>query len=98
MDRNRIGAAFINMRVGFSIFVLLFLASTLAPGLAEAGPVSISGKPVPALDLFEKGEIPRVRVELSDDAIERLRASPRKYVVGAVVDGTQRYTNVSIRL
>jgi hypothetical protein len=69
-----------------------------APGLAEPVPVSISGKPVPAVDLFEKGEIPRVRLELSDDAIERLRSSPRKYVIGAIVEGARRYTNVSIRL
>jgi spore coat protein CotH len=86
------------MRIAISLFLLLFLSWSLAPGLAGAAPVSISGKPVPALDLFEKGEIPRVRLELSDDALERLRTSPRKYVVGAVVEGARRYTNVSIRL
>lgn len=86
------------MRFALRLFVLLFLTWTPASGLAEAAPVSISGKPVPALDLFEKGEIPRVRLELSNDAIERLRTSPRKYVVGAVVEGARRYTNVSIRL
>lgn len=86
------------MRFALPFFVLLCLASTPAPGLAETAAVSVSKKPVPALDLFEKGEIPRVRLELSDDAIERLRTSPRKYVVGAVVEGERRYTNVSIRL
>lgn len=59
-------------------------------------------KPVPALDLFVQGEIPRVRLELTDDAMERLRKSPRKYVAGAVVEslatGERRYTNVAIRL
>jgi spore coat protein CotH len=84
------------MRFALPLSVLLFLAWTLAPGLAEAAPVS--KKAVPALDLFEKGEIPRVRLELSDDAIERLRTNPRKYVIGAVVEGARRYTNVSIRL
>jgi spore coat protein CotH len=86
------------MRFALPLFVLLFFTWTSALGNAEAAPVSIAGKPVPALDLFEKGEIPRVRLELSDDAIERLRASPRKYVIGAVVEGARRYTNVSIRL
>jgi spore coat protein H len=84
------------MRFASSLFVLLFLACTPVPGLAEAAPVS--RKPVPGLDLFEKGEIPRVRLELSGEAIQSLRTSPRKYVVGAVVEGTRRYTNVSIRL
>jgi spore coat protein CotH len=84
------------MRFALTLFVLLFLAWTPAPGLAQVAPVS--RKPVPALDLFEKGEIPRVRLELSDDAIESLRKSPRKYVVGTVVEGARRYTNVSIRL
>src|SRR6266540_1147482 len=57
------------MRFALPLFVLLFPSWTPAPGLAEAAPVSISRKPVPALDLFEKGEIPRVRLELSDDAL-----------------------------
>jgi spore coat protein H len=98
MDRNRIGASFICMRFALPVFVLLFFTWTPAPSRAQAPTVSISGKPVPALDLFEKGEIPRVRLELSDDAMERLRKTPRKYVVGAVVEGARRYTNVSIRL
>ena len=84
------------MRSWLTLFILLFLAWTPAPGFAQAAPVS--KKPVPALDLFEKNEIPRVRLELSDEAIESLRASPRKYVVGAVVEGARRYTNVSIHL
>ncbi len=86
------------MHFALPLFVLLFFALTPPPGLAEAAPNSLSRKPVPALDLFEQGAIPRVRLELSDDAIERLRKSPRKYVVGAVVEGARRYTNVSIHL
>ena len=84
------------MRFALPLLVLLFLVWTPVPSLAEAAPVS--GKPVPALDLFEKVEIPRVRLELPDDAIEKLRASPRKYVIGTVVEGARRYTNVSIHL
>ena len=84
------------MRFALLLFVLLFLVSAPPPSLAQAAPVP--KKSVPALDLFEKGEIPRVRLELSDDAMARLRANPRKYVLGAVVEGTRRYTNVSIRL
>ena len=86
------------MRFALPLFVILFLAWTPAPGLAQTAPASISSKQVPALDLFEKGEIPRVRLELSDDALETLRKSPRKYVLGTVVEGARRYTNVSIRL
>jgi len=86
------------MRTALPLFVLLLLAWTSAPGLAEAAPVLIPKKPVPALDLFEKGEIPRVRLELSDDAMGKLRVNPRTYVIGAVVEGARRYTNVSIRL
>jgi hypothetical protein len=84
------------IRFALPVFVLLFLAWIPAPGFAQAAPVS--NKPVAALDLFEKGEIPRVRLELSDDAMARLRGNPRKYVVGAIVEGARRYTNVSIRL
>jgi spore coat protein H len=84
------------MRCALTLLVFLFLAWKPAPG-AEAA-VQVSRKPVAALDLFEKNEIPRVRLELSDDAIESLRKSPRTYVVGAVVEGARRYTNVSIRL
>ena len=69
---------------------------------ADSGLVSKKTKPVPALDLFAQGEIPRVRLELSDEAMDQLRQNPRKYVAGAVVEavakGERRYTNVSIRL
>lgn len=78
------------------LLISLFLAWAPAPGLAQGAPVS--DKPVPALDLFETGDIPRVRLELSDDAMARLRANPRRYVLGAIVEGARRYTNVSIRL
>src|SRR5881394_2791020 len=71
------------MRCALPLLVLLSLAWTLAPSLAREAP----GKPVPALDLFKQGEIPRVRLELSDDAMGKLRVSPRKYVVGTVVEG-----------
>src|ERR1043165_1593075 len=84
------------MRFAMPLLVLLLLAWVTAPGLAQAAPVA--GKPVPALDLFEEGAIPRVRLELSGEAMEKLRVSPRKYVIGAVMEGTRRYTNVSIRL
>src|SRR5262245_44625221 len=84
------------MRMASPLLVLLFLVWPSSPGFPEA--MAVTGKSVPAIDLFEKGEIPRVRLELSDEALEKLRASPRKYVVGAVVEGARRYTNVSIRL
>src|SRR5262245_47830792 len=86
------------MRFALPLFVLLFLSWTPAPCLAHAATVSVSGKPLPAADLFDKGDIPRVRLELSDGAIESLRKIPRKYVVGSVVEGARRYPNVSIRL
>ena len=86
------------MRV-ISFFLGLVGAALVAVG-AEDAPART--KPVPALDLFVQGEIPRVRLELPDDALERLRKSPRKYVAGAVVEsmatGERRYTNVAIRL
>ncbi len=84
--------------------LLLLLCLVLGPlslvsGAEEA---AAKAKPAPALDLFVLGEIPRVRLELTEDAMERLRRSPRKYVAGAVVeslaDGERRYTNVAIRL
>src|SRR5262245_2211888 len=54
-------------------------------------------RPVAAVDLFAQGVIPRVRLELSEDAMEQLRKNPRKYVSGAVLEGDRRYTNVAIR-
>jgi spore coat protein H len=81
------------------LLVLVFASWSPVSGAEDAPAKS---KPVPALDLFVGGEIPRVRLELSDDAMERLRKSPRKYVAGAVVEslptGERRYTNVAIRL
>lgn len=86
------------MRV-ISFFLGLVGAALIAVGAEEA---PARTKPVPALDLFVQGEIPRVRLELPDDAMERLRKSPRKYVAGVVVEslatGERRYTNVAIRL
>src|SRR5689334_20512522 len=88
----------IAMRTALILCCLSILAGPPPPTLAEAAPGALAGKPVPALDLFAQGEIPRVRLELPADAMERLRASPRKYVLGTVVEGARRYTNVSIRL
>lgn len=84
------------MRFALTLFAVLLPAWTPTPSFAQAA--LVSKKAVPALDLFEKGEIPRVRLELSDEAIEKLRLSPRQYVIGAVLEGARRYTNVSIRL
>jgi len=82
------------------LFVCLVLAAVHALFGAEAG--TVVTKPAPALDLFVQGEIPRVRLELSEAAMDQLRKSPRKYVAGAVVEtmekGERRYTNVAIRL
>src|SRR5262245_61777141 len=54
--------------------------------------------PLPATDLFQNGLIPRMRIELSSDAIASLERNPRTYVPGNVREGTWVYTNVSIRL
>jgi spore coat protein CotH len=82
--------------------VCLALGAVAATFGAEGGAASTNTKPAPALDLFAQGEIPRVRLELSDEAMDQLRRNPRKYVAGAVVErvakGERRYTNVSIRL
>lgn len=86
------------MRFALSLFVLLLPAWNPATAYAEATVAALTGKPVPGVDLFERGEIPRVRLELSSDAMDRLRKTPRQYVVGAVIEGARRYTNVSIRL
>ena len=84
------------MQLVLIIGLVLFVGAVCPLFGAEAGPVP--KKPVPALDLFAEGKIPRLRLELSDDAMEQLRKSPRKYVSGAVVEGDRRYTNVAIRL
>lgn len=78
----------------------LLLGLGLSPSLAWAESLAVPPPPkaVPALDLFEQGEIPPMRLELSDEAVDQLRQSPRKYVLGRVVEGTRVYTNVSVRL
>lgn len=82
--------------------ICLVLGAVHAVFGAEIELASKKSKPVAALDLFAQGEIPRVRLELSDAAMDQLRRNPRKYVAGAVVEsaanGERRYTNVSIRL
>lgn len=90
-------------RAGFMrLFLLLVLVLGSLSSVSGAEDALAKSKPVPALDLFLQGEIPRVRLELSDDAMERLRKSPRKYVAGTVVEALanveRRYTNVAIRL
>src|SRR5204863_106019 len=53
---------------------------------------------LPAADLFQDGLIPRLRIELSSEAMASLRSKPRIYVPATVREGTRVYTNVSIRL
>ena len=53
---------------------------------------------LPAADLFQDGLIPRLRIELSSEAMAALRSKPRTYVAATVREGTRVYTNVSIRL
>lgn len=84
------------------LLLLLPLVVGLFSSVVEAQEASAKSKPVPALDLFDQGVIPRVRIELSEDNMERLRKSPRRYVPGTVVENIgnaeRRYTNVAIRL
>ena len=84
------------MRLASRLCLPLFLAWPSSAGFAEA--IAVSGKPVPARDLFEKGEIPRVRLNSQTTHWKNCGGVPCTYVVGAVVEGTRRYTNVSIRL
>ncbi len=86
------------MHLTLSLCLVLFLGAACTLFGAEAGPVPKNKKPVPALDVFAEGKIPRLRLELSEEAMEQLRKQPRKYVAGAVVEGQRRYTNVAIRL
>lgn len=80
-------------------FILIVLAGLWLGAVSLlAATVGTAKKPVPALDVFAEGKIPRVRLELSEAAMEQLRKSPRRYVSGAVVEGERRYTNVAIRL
>jgi spore coat protein H len=84
------------------LFACVILGAVHAAFSADDGAASTKTKPVPALDLFAQGEIPRVRLELSDELMDQLRKNPRRYVAGVVVEevanGQRRYTNVSIRL
>jgi spore coat protein H len=84
------------------LFACVILGAVHAAFGADDGAVSTKTKALPALDLFAQGEIPRVRLELSDELMDQLRKNPRKYVAGVVVEevanGQRRYTNVSIRL
>lgn len=83
-----------------SIGILLLLTAQLSPpiAMAQAASGTKPAKPIPGLDLFVTGEIPKIRLELSAEAIDQLRQKPRKYVTGQVVEGTRIYTNVAIRL
>jgi spore coat protein H len=78
-------------------FLLTFGFSCSTNG-AEDVPKTKPSKPIPALDLFVQGDIPRIRLELSEEAMDQLRQKPRKYVSGRVVEGKRVYTNVAIRL
>ena len=60
--------------------------------------VQSDGGGLPAADLFQDGLIPRLRIEISSEAMSSLRAKPRTYVPANVREGTRVYTNVSIRL
>jgi spore coat protein H len=87
-----------SMQSSLMIGLVLALGAAQAAFGAEAAAAPKVARPVPALDVFAEGKIPRVRLELSEAAVEQLRKSPRRYVSGAVVEGERRYTNVAIRL
>ena len=82
--------------------LLLLLLLLPSAGMGICGePAALSRLTAPALpadDLFLQEHIPRVRLELSPEAMEKLRTKPKSYVAGDVREGATLYTNVSIRL
>jgi hypothetical protein len=86
-------------RFGAGLALLAVLAGAGASaGQAKPGPAA-PAKMDPSDAFFAKGVIPQLRIKLSPQAEASLRAEPRKFVEGALVeDGTTTYENVRVKL
>src|SRR5689334_13157535 len=76
-------------------FVLALAPASLMAGeqKAEKAKKESSGE-----DLFAKPAIHRLKVELSDSALEALRKDPKQYVKATVREGDKVYADVGARL
>lgn len=65
------------------------------PGVQEAERLS---SPWPGVDLFTNGTIPRLRIEVTREAVVSLRDKPREYVPATVSEGDTIYQRVGVHL
>lgn len=84
---------------------LILIAVSAGPASGQAKPGAAPAKPAapgpvdPSEEFFSKGVIPELRVKLSPQAEQSLRAEPRKFVEGALVEnGTTTYEGVRVKL
>jgi len=79
-----------------SLPALLALAALgIAAKGAEPG---LPAATLPGADLFAKGAIPQLRIDLDPAALESLRRHPREFVSATVSEGDTRYPQVGVHL
>jgi spore coat protein H len=85
-----------------SVCVSLAVAMHATPVPAQQPPAQEKGaaKPLDPSDaFFKKGEIPRLKIELTPEAIEKLKANPREYVPCRIHENEKTvYEGVSLKL
>jgi spore coat protein H len=68
------------------------------PSSSSNSPVGSRPPSPPGADLFVAGVIPRLRIELGADGMEKLRKEPRQFVAGKVYEGSAVYPKVGVHL
>ena len=76
---------------------LLVVVGMLAIGAAHA-PAQRGIKPEKGAVFFNEPQLRTFQFDLSEPALNQLRQSPRSYVMGTVLEGGHRLTNVAFRL
>lgn len=81
-------------RQGFALIITLIL---LSPCLAQIR--TTPPKNDLSLEFFSKGKIPRLKIEISKEELEKLKNKDREYVRCTIIENdTSRYENVGIHL
>ena len=80
------------------VVAALTLAFSSTPVLAGEPPAEKAPKVSSGEDLFAKPAVLRIKVELSDSALDALRKDPKHYVKATVREGDKVYADVGARL
>src|SRR5881628_1498239 len=86
------------MRRTVSIIPLLLLALVLPAAISGAEPKSDKKKPEKGAELFDSPKIRKFKIEVAEPALTALKKDNRKYVRATIMEGTNVFKDVAIRL